>query len=228
MRTISRKMRGWIVGAVLVLACLLVWWVRIYSPMRDQLQDMSLDQKRASDKRDLLTEKLKKLSQDEKNPQKTQEELARYANLVVDGQSVEEINASTQARVQAFLESHEIPLRAYKELTPSKWKEYAEGRVEFTLSTTTQGLSDLLAFLEKLDKVIRIERLTVSQRRIRGGSELNVSLQLGTLFVEQQDQKNETGKPETKKLQTRRPEPRKQGTWIPRTRKPEKGRAAHE
>jgi hypothetical protein len=185
MRPISRKTRQWAIGSALLLVCLLVWWFRIYSPLSDRAEELSVDLAQASQKRDLLAEKLNRLSHDEKSPQKIQEELARYAGMVMDGESLEEINASTQARVQEFLESHEIPLKAYKELTPTKWKDYTVGRVEFQLSTTTQGLSDLLEFLEKLEKVIRIERLTVSQRRTRGGSELNVSLQLGTLFVEQ-------------------------------------------
>jgi len=56
-------------------------------------------------------------------------------------------------------------------------------RVEFQLGANIRGLSDLLDDLEKMEKAVRIEKLSVNYRRSKE-NDLRVSLNLGTLIVE--------------------------------------------
>ncbi len=181
-----KNRRQWVLGSALLGVCLLVWWVQIYSPLQDRLEESSVDLDTAMQQHERLVRRLTRLSDGEQDNAKNRDELDYFSNLMVEGQSLEEINAITQLLLQEFLEKHEISLDAYKELAPSKWRQYDLGRVELRLNTTTQGLSDFLEFLEALKKVIRIERLTVNYRR-RKENGLQVSLHLATLFVEDVD-----------------------------------------
>ena len=108
---------------------------------------------------------------------KMEETLAQFAGLVVPGNSPEEVSAHTQLWVQEFLENQGISLKAYKGLSPSKWRDYPLSRVQFQLGATIQGLSDLLESLENMEKAVRIEKLGVNYRRSRE-NDLLVSLDL--------------------------------------------------
>ena len=97
--------------------------------------------------------------------------------------SVEEISAGTQSILQQFLDKNTIPIKAYKDLPASKWREHPISRVELQIETGMQGVSDLLEYLEKLNKVIRVERFSVSYRR-KKDADLQISLQIATLQME--------------------------------------------
>ena len=55
--------------------------------------------------------------------------------------------------------------------------------MELQIETGMQGVSDLLEYLEKLNKVIRVERFSVSYRR-KKDADLQISLQIATLQME--------------------------------------------
>ena len=167
----------------MIIACVLLWWLHVYSPLQDQRDELTAGLSQASQERDRLTQRLKRLTDTEKNPKKMKEILARVHGLVGQGNSLEEISAHTQLWVQGFMENHDITLKAYNGISPSKWRDYPISRVQFQMDATTQGLSDLLESLENMEQAVRIEKLAVDYRRSRE-SGLYVSLDLGTLFVE--------------------------------------------
>ncbi len=179
----NKKTRRWLLGGALVLISLLIWWVYVYSPLKDRRDELAVEVAQLSQEHERLTQRLKKLSDTEQNRQEMQETLSRFSELAVQGKSLEEASAHTQLWVQEFLENHDLSLMAYKAISPSRWRDYPLGCVQFQLNTTTQGLSDLLENLEKVKKAIRIEKLRISYKR---GKEhgLRATLHLATLFVE--------------------------------------------
>ena len=109
--------------------------------------------------------------------------MARFDALKIDGKTLEELSAGTQSILQQFLDKNTIPIKAYKDLPASKWREHPISRVELQIETGMQGVSDLLEYLEKLNKVIRVERFSVSYRR-KKDADLQISLQIATLQME--------------------------------------------
>jgi len=183
MKPINNKMRLWILGGILIIISVLVWRVHVWSPLQDQKDELEVELSLVSQEHDRLAQRLERFSDTEQDHRKMEETLAQFTGLVVQGSSPEEVSAHTQLWVQEFLENRGLSLKAYKGLSPSKWRDYPLSRVQFQLGATTQGLSDLLESLENMEKAIRIEKLSVNYRRSRE-NDLLVSLNLGTLFVE--------------------------------------------
>jgi len=129
-----------------------------------------------------LKKRLKKISRVLEGYKGKDDYLKRVSDVFTEGNTLVELNAEVQARLQQFLENHEISLTAYKELPPRKWREYPVGILEFQLSTSIQGLSDLLRFLETLKGTTGIDMMTISYRSSSNQS-LIISLRVGTLFV---------------------------------------------
>ncbi len=183
MKPINNKKRQWFLAVALIITSVLVWWASVYSPLQDQMEDLETDLTQVSQEHDRLTQRLKRLSDTKQNHKKMEAALVQFSGLVVQGNSPEEVSGHTQLWVQGFLEDHDLSLKAYKGLSPSKWRDYSLSRVQFQLDATTQGLSDLLEDLENMKKAVRIEKLGVNYTRSRE-NRLRVSLHLGTLFVE--------------------------------------------
>jgi hypothetical protein len=186
----NRRLRRWILGCAVVFTCLAVWWVQFHSPMQERLVDLDLEAARVMQQRESLSRKIEKLSGEEKDSKKAEADLERLSGLMVQGSTIEAVNATTQAAVQAFLETKQITLKSYKEVGSAKWRGYTVGRVEFQFSTDLRGLSDVLEFVESFKQAVRIESLTINHTRARRrgvakDDPLTVSLQLGTLFVQQ-------------------------------------------
>ena len=184
MRTVTKKTRQLLKGSAVIFAVLVCWWVFVYSPLRARVNEQTIVLNGIHDEQERLIQKYKRLSASANDSAGIQSGLHRISNLLAEGQSVEEINAATQVFVQEFLAAHETPILAYKEISPSKWRKYTLGRVQIELNATTQGISELLNFLENLDKLIRIEHLSIISTR-RGEDNLRVSLGLGTLLLKE-------------------------------------------
>ena len=183
MMLIDKSTRRLLIGGALALTTLLIWWVYIYSPLQDRRDELTEEAAQLSQEHERLTQRLEKLSDTEQNKQEIQNTLSRLSDLTLQGKGLEEFSAHTQLWVQEFLENHDLSLNAYKSLSPSRWRDYPLGCVQFQLSTTTQGLSDLLENLEKVEKAFRIEELRTSYKRSKEHG-LRVTLHLGALFVE--------------------------------------------
>jgi hypothetical protein len=184
----NKRLRRWLIGSVLVITCLAVWWLQIYSPLEERLGELDLETARVMQGRKSVAKTMEKLSADEKGWNKTEEDLSKLADLMVPGKSIEAVNAGTQATVQEVLDAKEITVQSYREVGAIRWRGHSVGRVELRFSTSIQGLSDVLEFVENLDKVVRVDSLNVSHSRVRGKTtdqSLTVTMQLGTLFVTQ-------------------------------------------
>lgn len=170
-------------GMAAVACGLLIWWAQVLDPLREKQNDLSSDFKKLTLDRDQSVEKLKKLKEFIGSHKAAENDLARFDALKIDGRTLEELAASTQAILQQFLEKHSIPIKAYKDLPASKWREHPVSTIEVQIDTNMQGLSDLLEFLETMNKAVRIERLTIAYRRMKE-TDLLVSLQITTLQME--------------------------------------------
>jgi hypothetical protein len=182
LRILNRKRRRWGIGIALGLAVLLVWWLRVFSPLQDQMNEISANIEKESLELHHLKKEVKKISTAINAYKGQKGNFARLSTVFVGGKTLEETNATVQANIQKFLEDHHISLIAYKELPPGKWQEYPVGRLEFQLSASIESLSEVLQFLETLKGATRIERIVVSYRSRRNEG-LHVLLQIGTLFV---------------------------------------------
>jgi hypothetical protein len=179
----QKRKRRLIFSVAGVICGILIWWAQIYDPLQEQTRDLSVEHERLILERDQSTEKLKKLSEFIETHKSVENELSRFDVLKIDGKTLEELSASTQAILQQFLEKHAIPIKAYKDLPASKWREHPISRIELQIETGMQGVADLLGYLETLNKVIRVERFTVSYRR-KKDADLQISLQIATLQME--------------------------------------------
>jgi hypothetical protein len=182
MLRILKKRRRWGIGIALGLTIILVWWLRVLSPLQGQMNELSANIEKESLELHHLNKEVKKISTAINAYKGQQGNFARLSTAFVEGKSVEETNAAVQANIQKFLETHHISLIAYKELPPGKWRDYPVGRLEFQLSASIEDLSEVLQFVESLKGASRIERLVISYRSRRNES-LHVLLRIGTLFV---------------------------------------------
>ena len=170
-------------GVAGLICGVLIWWAQIYDPLQEQQRDLATELERLTQERFQSIEKIKKLSEFVETQKTIENDLARFDALKIDGKTPEELSASTQAIFQQFLDKHTIPIKTYKDLPVSKWREHPISRIEIQIETRMQGISDILEYLETLDKVIRIERLTVSYRRMKE-NDLQISLQIATLQMD--------------------------------------------
>lgn len=183
MKPIHKKTRHWILGSVLILVACLVWWSYLFSPLLDQRNDLSIDVSKAEQEIDRLKLRIQKLSKEKQVDGESEAMLSRFTAVMGPGTSLEEVSSHTQQWVQEFLKSYDVSLKSYKGLSPSMWRDYSMSQIEFQLEASIQGLSDLLEDLEKIERAVRIEKLSVNYRRSRE-NDLRVTLRLGTLFVE--------------------------------------------
>jgi hypothetical protein len=179
----QKRKRRLIFGVAAVICGMLIWWAQIFDPLHEQKNDLFTELERLTQERDQSIEKLNKLTEFVETQKDVENELSQFDVLKIDGKTLEELGASTQAILQQFLDKHAIPIKAYKDLPASKWREHPISRIELQIETGMQGISDLLEYLETLNKVIRVERFTVSYRR-KKDSDLQASLQIATLQME--------------------------------------------
>lgn len=179
----QKRKRRLIFGLAGIICGILIWWAQVYDPLQEQKKELSTEMERLTLERTQSIEKLKKLSEFVETHKAVEKEMARFAVLKIDGKTLEELSAGTQAVLQQFLDKQTIPIKAYKDLPASKWREHPISRIELQIETGMQGVSDLLEYLETLNKVIRVERFTVSYRR-KKDADLQISLQIATLQME--------------------------------------------
>jgi hypothetical protein len=179
---INRKRRQWGIGIALGLTVVLVWWLRVFSPLEDRMNEISTNIEKEFLELNHLKKELKKISSAIHAYKGKKGNFERLSRVFTTEKTLEGTNAAVQASFQKFLEDHHISLIAYKELPPGKWREYAVGRLEFQLSTSTESLSEVLRFLEAQRGATRIERIVISYRSRRNEG-LHVLLRVGTLFV---------------------------------------------
>jgi hypothetical protein len=162
---------------------ILICWAQVFDPLQEQKTELSAELEKLTQERNQLNEKLKKVGEYIETHQSIEKEMVRFDTLKIDGKTLEELSAGTQSILQQFLDKNAIPIKAYKDLPASKWREHPISRIELQIETGMNGVSDLLEYLETLNKVIRVERFSVSYRKKKEG-DLQISIQIATLQME--------------------------------------------
>ncbi len=166
-----------------LLCLILIAWAQVYDPLQGKKAEMRDELERLSEKRDHLTEKLKKLTEYVDIHKLEEKDNSRYEALKIEGKSLEELSANFNATIQQFLEKRAVSIKVYKDMPASKWRGYSMSNIELHLETGMQGVSDVLEYIETLNKLIRIERFSVFFRRTKT-SDLQISLQIAILQIE--------------------------------------------
>ena len=181
---LGKKRKQLVVLGTAGLVCgILIFWAQGYDPLQEQKTEFSAELEKLTQERNQFTEKLKKVTEYIETHQSIEKEMGRFDMLKIDGKTLEELSAGTQLILQQFLDKNAIPIKAYKDLPASKWREHPISRVELQIETGMKGVSDVLEYLETLNKVIRVERFSVSYRKKKEG-DLQISLQIATLQME--------------------------------------------
>jgi len=179
----QERRRRVFMGTSIIICWLLILWAQVYDPLQEEKTALIAEREKLTYDRGHLTEKLKKITEFIESNQYVENEITRFDALKIGGKTIEELSAGTQLILQQFLNTNSIPIKAYKDLPASKWREHPISRVELQIETGMKGVSSVLEYLETLDKVIRVERLTVFYRK-KKDSDLQVSFQIATLQME--------------------------------------------
>ncbi|MEA3241797.1 MAG: GspMb/PilO family protein [Pseudomonadota bacterium] len=183
MKRISKRSRQWLLGLVLILTALCIWWVYDYEPRRSQLAFTEDALRQERERHEMLTSRLQRFSADDKKQQSQNQQLEALSARIVPGKSIEEVNAQAQIELQKFLDDHEISLTSYRAMAPGKWRDYKLAKMRFSLNITTREFSRVLEYLEKLDKAVRVTGMNIRYRKRKTGL-LRITLELSSLFME--------------------------------------------
>ena len=170
-------------GLIGLICGILIWWAQVCDPLLEERSDLSTDLERLTRDRDRTIRDIKEVTGYIESHKSIEKDMARFDALKIDGKTLEELSAGTQLILQQFLDKNTIPIKAYKDLPASKWREHPISQVELQIEAGMQGVSDLLEYLETLNKVIRVQRFSVSYRR-KKDADLQISLQIATLQME--------------------------------------------
>ena len=179
----KKRKRQVIFGLIGLICGILIWWAQVCDPLVEKKGDLSTELERLTRERDRSIRDMKEVTEYIESHKSVEKEMTRFAALKIDGKTLEELSAGTQSILQQFLDKNSIPIKAYKDLSASKWREHPISRVELQIETGMQGASDLLEYLETLNKVIRVERFSVAYRK-KKDADLQISLQIATLQME--------------------------------------------
>jgi hypothetical protein len=179
----QKRKRQVVFGLIGLICGMLIWWAHVCDPLQEEKGDLSTELERLTRERDRSIRDMKEVTGYIESHKSVEKEMDRFDALKIDGKTLEELSAGTQSILQQFLDKNTIPIKAYKDLPASKWREHPISRVELQIETGMQGVSDLLEYLETLNKVIRVERFSVSYRR-KKDADLQISLQIATLQME--------------------------------------------
>ncbi len=179
----NKRIRILIFGIILCFLVFAVWIQFFYLPIAQEYNMARSETESLTSSLEMLQLEKKKLLMLQQVNSDKKKELERLSNFLVEGESLQEANATTQTLMQKFWDSHNITLTAYKELKPEKWRENPVGSVVYHFSCGIQELSDLLVYTESLEKGIRIQGLSIHCPN-KNQSVLKIVLTLGTLFIE--------------------------------------------
>ena len=183
----NKRNRQWVLGTLVVVLTVMVWWINYYSPLLTRTSDMEAEYSLLIDKKMRIKKKIAELEKKYAENMIYDAEVESFAKYMISGKDLEELNAVIQQKIQVFMEEKEIPLSKYQVLKPGKWRDYDIGILEFTVKTTHQGIADLLIYLENLQQLVRIGRLNINYNRSgskSSGNNLRITFRLETLFVD--------------------------------------------
>lgn len=181
-RRISRKRRNiWTVA--LIVAGLLSWWVQIYDPLSEQMAEQKTAIGKNRQEIDRLAQRIERLSVYAEPPSTLLEALREKRKQMIPGRKLEEVNPGIQTAMQDVADRAGVSIKSYKDLPAGQWKDYGLARIELQIETSTENLSRYLESLDALQKLVRIEKMTISYRKAKG-FDLVVTMQVAALFLE--------------------------------------------
>ncbi|MBF0257891.1 MAG: hypothetical protein HQK62_03465 [Desulfamplus sp.] len=179
----KKRNRQWFMGALLAILTTLVWWVYFYSPLQDSITEANAEYTLKLEKKLRVKKKIKELEAIHSENMIQETEVQGFANLMIPGKNLEEMNAVIQQKMQNFMDKNSIPLQKYLVSGPGRWMDYDVGVLEFTVTTNHNGLASLLRYLEELKQLVRIGQLNINYSRSRENN-LHITFRLETLFVD--------------------------------------------
>ncbi len=179
----KKRNRQWLMGAALAILVVMVWWVYFYSPLQAGIYEAKDKYALKLEKKMRLKRQINELEKIHSENMIQETEVQGFANLMVPGKNLEELNAVIQQKIQSFIDKNSISLQKYQVLGPGKWMDYDMGVLEFTVTTNHQGLAALLKYLEELKQLVRVGQININYSRSMSNS-LHVSFRLETLFVD--------------------------------------------
>lgn len=179
----DKREKQWVAGGVILLLSVVTWMVYCYFPLKEKKNEIMSEYARYNDRIQLLNKRRKRLDKTEKAFISKGNDLTHFSKIMVYGESIDDINAETQALFQVFFEKNNITLTSYKVISSTKWKHYNVGRVEFNLMTSMAGIDKILKYIETLDRVVSVESLRINYTG-RRANPLRVTLRMETLFLD--------------------------------------------
>ncbi|MBF0573792.1 MAG: hypothetical protein HQK69_08535 [Desulfamplus sp.] len=179
----KKRNRQWLMGITLIILIVLVWWVYFYSPLQESIVEAKDEHALKLEKKMRVKKNIKELEKIHSENMIQETEIQSFANLMVPGKNLEELNAVIQQKMQSFFDKNSISLQKYQVLGAGKWKDYDIGILEFTVTTNHQGLATLLQYIEELKLLVRIGQMNINYSRSKENN-LHINLRLETLFVD--------------------------------------------
>ncbi len=179
----KKRNRQWFMGAIVTVLTILVWWVYFYSPLQESIVESKDEYELKLEKKMRVKKQINELEKIHSENMIQETDLQDFANLMIPGKNLEELNAVIQQNMQKFMDKNSISLQKYQVLGPGKWMDYDIGVLEFTVTTNHQGVASLLKYLEELKQLVRIGQMNINYSR-RKENNLYVTFRLETLFVD--------------------------------------------
>lgn len=179
----KKRNRQWLMGGLLTILTVLVWWSYFYSPLQESIAEAKDEYALKLEKKMRLKKQIKELERLHAENMIQEADLQGFANLMIPGKNLEELNAVIQQNMQKFMDKSGIPLQKYQVLGPGRWLDYDVGVLEFTVTTNHKGLASLLEYLEELKQLVRIGQMNINYSRSRANN-LYITFRLETLFVD--------------------------------------------
>ncbi|SLM30373.1 hypothetical protein MTBBW1_2200027 [Desulfamplus magnetovallimortis] len=179
----NRRNRQWFMGGLLALLVIIVWWVYLFDPVVLEIEQAEDEYAIQLNKKMKVKEKIRELEKLHAENMIQDNEVENFAELMVSGENLEEINAVVQQKIQNVTGENNISLQKYQVLRSTKWQDYDMGVLEFTVKTDHKGIATLLKFLEDFRQLVRIGRVSINYRKSREDN-LNMTFRVETLFVD--------------------------------------------
>ncbi|MBF0203693.1 MAG: hypothetical protein HQK67_05105 [Desulfamplus sp.] len=179
----KKRNRQWLMGALLAILIILVWWVYFYSPLQTEIYEAKEKYALKLEKKLKVKKSIKELESIHSENMIQETDVQGFADLIIPGKNLEELNAVIQQKMQNFMDKNNIHLQKYQVLGPGKWMDYDIGILEFTITTNHNGLAVLLKYLEDLKQLVRIGQMNINYSRSRENN-LHSTFRLETLFVD--------------------------------------------
>jgi hypothetical protein len=178
----NRRVRFSAFGLVILILAVLVWWNGYYSHKMAVSNELVTAYETSLHRLERLYAQKEALEKENLVNRDKQEDLKRLSDLLIEGDTVEDVNTEAQKLLRTFWDSQKIKLDSYKQIPGGKWRDASLIRISYQFKCELTDLSSLLQYFETLEKVIRIDSLNIHYVKVDQAN-LQVILNLGILLV---------------------------------------------